>query len=561
MSKNAKIITLAVLLILVMVLSIVMVSYFATTHGNQSTSGNFKITSTGRECKIVGYLGNDKNITIPSKLGGKRVVGIGANAFSGKEIENIEFEAGFEKLSFDDEAFRGLTKLVYVKLPDGLKEISNKAFYGCNSLTHIYLPSTLQSIGDYAFAKCNALKYTGSDETTGFVLSSDLISIGKNAFEECYGISSLTVGDRLEAVDNYAFYKATNLKNFKIGENNNVKTIGDNAFEGTRLNSAKSEPIKFPKLETIGKRAFANITSYFSYFELGKNLKKMGDEAFLGCSVLSEVYYDKDIELESFGEGVFTNNTSLEVIKAVGEDVNYDNSLPDSLKSIPKLTFSGCYKLLYKNDFKIGANVEKIGDGAFAIFNNDYSARTSYFQHTIKTGDNANFKMQPLAKFQKDNESNQVRLNHSVLMTADGKELIAYIGVYTTYSRSDKEYNDCYRENDKTKTAFKFLDDEAIRNDLETIRGYAFAGVRFNQFLVIPGVKNMGENVFKGSDVDSVLFDSEDCNFTEETFKGMPKDTGVYVVSGKSNGALLDKLNELIDKKIIAETGITASYR
>ncbi len=563
MSKNAKIITLAVLLILVMVLSIVMVVFYATTHGNQSTSGNFKITSSGRECKIVGYVGNDKNVVIPAKLGGKRVVGIGAKVFSGKEIENIEFESGFEKLAFDDEAFSGLTKMVYVKLPEGLKEISNKAFYGCTNLTHIYLPSTLQSIGDFAFYKCNSLKYTGSDENTGFVLSKDLISIGKNAFEECYAITTLTVGDRLETIDNYAFRKASNLKNLKLGEENNIKTLGDSAFEGTRLNSMESEPIKMPKLETIGKRAFASITSYFSYFELGKNVKSIGDEAFLGCSSLIKFAYDKDVVIESFGEKVFSNDTALEEIRPAGDTTNLDNRLPDSLTTIPSLTFNGCYKLLYKHDFNIGEKVEKIGDGAFAIFNNSYSARTSYLSYKIKTDDNANFKVQALDKFEKDNETNPARLNHSVLMTADGKELIAYIGTYTTYSTSsNSEYNDCYREKgDKTKRAFKFLDNEAIRNSLETIRGYAFAGVRFNQFLVIPGVKNMGENVFTGSDVDSVLFDSEECNFTDSTFSGMPKETGVYVVAGKSNGAILDKLTDLVERKIIYETGRTANYK
>lgn len=562
MSKNAKIITLAVLLILVMVLSVVMVVFYATTHGNQSKSGNFKITSSGRECKIISYEGTDKNVTIPSKLGGKRVVGIAGNAFSGKTIENIEFEDGFEKLSLDSEVFTGLNKLVYVKLPEGLKEIPNKAFYSCSSLSHIYLPSSLQSIGDYAFYKCSSLKYTGSDEKAGFVLSSDLISIGKNAFEECNSLTSVTIGDRLETIDNFAFYKATNLKELKLGENNNIKTLGESAFENARINSMESEPLKMPKLENIGKRAFANNATYFSYFELGKTVKKIGNEAFLGCNSLIKVLYDKDIALESFGEGVFTNNTSLEVLRPIGETTNLVNRLPDCLTTIPKLTFNGCYKLLYKHDFVIGDKVDTIGDGAFAIFNNTYTARTSYTSYKLKTGDNANFKMQPLEKFMKKNETNPARLSHELLMTADGKELIAYIGTYTTYNMdANGEYNDCYRENDKTKTAFKFLDNEEIRNSLETIRGYAFAGVRFNQFLVIPGVKNMGENVFANSDVDSVLFDSEDCTFSDETFKNMQKTTGVYVVSGKAGGAILTKLNELQEKGIIAETGITENYR
>ena len=42
MSKNARIITLATLLIVAIIASIIMVIVFATRHGDQSSSGNFE---------------------------------------------------------------------------------------------------------------------------------------------------------------------------------------------------------------------------------------------------------------------------------------------------------------------------------------------------------------------------------------------------------------------------------------------------------------------------------------------------------------------------------------
>ena len=59
--------------------------------------------------------------------------------------------------------------------------------------------------------------------------------------------------------------------------------------------------------------------------------------------------------------------------------------MPTGLKEIPAKTFKGCYRLLYNSDFVIGKSVEKIGDGAFAIYTGRGSSTsvTSYSRHII----------------------------------------------------------------------------------------------------------------------------------------------------------------------------------
>lgn len=73
-------------------------------------------------------------ITIPSKLGGYRVTGVG------------------------DAAFRDCSGLTSVKIPEGVTKILDYGFESCGALASVTVPSTLTSIGKDAFAGCGKLK-------------------------------------------------------------------------------------------------------------------------------------------------------------------------------------------------------------------------------------------------------------------------------------------------------------------------------------------------------------------------------------------------------------------
>lgn len=562
MSKNARIITLATLLIVAIVASIVMVIVFATKHGDQSSSGNFEYTTSGLTCTITGYTGDDETVYIPERIAGKKVVAVKEGAFKGKSVVNIEFNGNFSDISLGDGVFSNMSSLVYVKLPQGLTKIPNKAFYDCKKLTHVTIPSTVQSIGDYAFYNCSALVYSGAGEGDGMILPTDLLKVGKYAFYGCNAITKLTLNDKLESIEEYAFNKASNLKTLIVGEASLLTTIGDHAFDSAKIESTTSNKIIFPKLENIGKYAFANNSSYFNYFYLGKSVKMVDDYAFSGCGNLTTVHYDKDIALTSMGKGVFFNDSALATIQAEDSALTDPNSLPDSMTAIPELAFSGCYNLLNKKDFVIGKNVSEIGSGAFAIYNSTYSSRATLTIYELKVdAQNENFKMQPLGDFKRPNTTDPSRTRHSLLMDKSGQTLIAYIGTYTTFERtSESEYNGCYRTdpsdlNSKARNAFTFLDSEEIRNTLTTIGDYAFAGVRFDRIYIVPGVKNIGNFAFKASDINVVLFGANDCAFEQDTFDGMQSDLTVYLMKGTSGGLVQEQVGEMIEDDVKIEFG------
>ena len=562
MSKNARIITLATLLIVAIVASIVMVIVFATKHGDQSSSGNFEYTTSGMTCTITGYTGDDETVYIPERIAGKKVVAIKEGAFKGKSVVNIEFNGNFGDITLGEGVFSNMSSLVYVKLPQGLTKIPNKAFYECKKLTHVTIPSTVQTIGDYAFYNCSALVYSGAGEDDGMILPTDLLKVSKYAFYGCNAIAKLTLNDKLENIEEYAFNKASNLKKLVVGEGSLLTTLGDHAFDSAKLESTTSSPIKLPKLENIGKYAFANNSSYFNYFYLGKSVKKVDDYAFSGCGNLTTVHYDKDIALTSMGKGVFFNDSALATIQAEDSVMSAPNALPDSMTAIPELAFSGCYNLLNKKDFVIGKNVSEIGSGAFAIYNSTYSSRATQTIYELKVdAQNENFKMQALDNFKRPNTSELSRTRHSLLMDRSGQKLIAYIGTYTTFERtSEGEYNGCYRQdpadlNSKARNAFTFLDTEEIRNSLTTIGDYAFAGVRFDRIYIVPGVKNIGNFAFKGSDIDVVLFGSNDCTFAQDTFDDMQSDVAVYLMKGTSGGRIQEQVEAMKEDDVTIEFG------
>lgn len=80
---------------------------------------------------IIDYLGADKDIIIPSTIGGESVRAIGENAFANKGLTSVE-------------------------IPEGVESIGKYAFED-NRLTSLEIPSSVTSIGKSAF-KWNPIK-------------------------------------------------------------------------------------------------------------------------------------------------------------------------------------------------------------------------------------------------------------------------------------------------------------------------------------------------------------------------------------------------------------------
>lgn len=103
-------------------------------------------------------------------------------------------------------AFRDLSKLITVSLPNSVKVIQPGALCNCTKLKSVVLPEKLQSIqggwNDGAFANCISLtdvKFKACE------------NIGNHVFYSCNALNHITLPSDLKTIDEYAFAYCHNL--------------------------------------------------------------------------------------------------------------------------------------------------------------------------------------------------------------------------------------------------------------------------------------------------------------------------------------------------------------
>ena len=82
--------------------------------------------------------------------------------------------------------------------------IGNFAFDECSGLTSVTIPNSVTSIGNYAFDECRGL--------TSVTIPNSVTSIGSSAFTFCRGLTSVTIPNSVTSIGSLAFYGCNQLK-------------------------------------------------------------------------------------------------------------------------------------------------------------------------------------------------------------------------------------------------------------------------------------------------------------------------------------------------------------
>jgi hypothetical protein len=132
------------------------------------------------------------NISLPSSL-----TTIGYNAFRNcSKLESVMFGAS-TAISLGSDIFYECTALTNVSFLTGFgPSIGNSMFFYCPKLKNVNIPSSVSSIGDAAFY------------ITGLMHLSvpwGMSSLGIMAFQECPELVSVSFGESLRFVEDYAF--------------------------------------------------------------------------------------------------------------------------------------------------------------------------------------------------------------------------------------------------------------------------------------------------------------------------------------------------------------------
>ena len=233
--------------------------------GLTSVTMGSNVTSIGESafCGCTGLTG----IVLPGS-----VTSIGEYAFSNCEsLTAIEIPAGvttlgnsaffgcgnLKEVRYNARAAANLTGLsgafrsagasvggVKVIFGESVEKIPSNLFCNCESLTSVTIGSNVTSIGDNAFLDCKGLveiNYNaraaectedsfGSGDGLKVTFGDSVERIPDYIFQDCPGLTSVTIGSSATTIGHYAFNRCTGLTSIKIPES--MTNIGYMAFSG-----------------------------------------------------------------------------------------------------------------------------------------------------------------------------------------------------------------------------------------------------------------------------------------------------------------------------------------
>ena len=223
--------------------------------------------------------------------------------------------------------------------------IGRQVFEDCISLQSVTLGDSIKVLGSEMFKGCTSLQE--------IVIPDSVVHIGECCFQNCTSLSEVTISQSLQRVGRYAFSGCSSLLEFVVPQT--LVGIGNNAFEGCSLISAFTVP---SATMDIGDYAFSGCTGLTEFIiedrteplSLGSN----GSSALFSDCPLDSVYIGGKIAESLFEDSScspFYCNTSLRsVVISNNEELICANE------------FYGCTNL---SNVIIGNGVNAIGDYAF----------------------------------------------------------------------------------------------------------------------------------------------------------------------------------------------------
>ena len=406
MKRTKKSISLLLsILMIITSLPMMAVSSFAA----DETASDFEYNiSTENLIEITKYKGSATDLTIPSKIDGYTVAGLGDGAFEGctslvsvkipdtveyinfnvfcgcSALKSIEVDANNSEYSSENGVLFNKNKDTIVAypmgkedtsyvVPDGVLEIGMSAFHSCSKLTNVKLPDGVEIIDDFAFAFCYGLE--------SIIVPDSVRYLGDAAFLFCIKLESVTLGNGIAYIGNTVF-------SYSAFYNNESNWENDGLYIGKYLlNVSKNVGEVFwvkGGTEVIADCAFSSCEKLVSVM-LPETITSIGETLFYECPLIENIVVNGNGGVYSSEYGVLYKGNSLAVYPQGKADAKFNIPagtdsicdyaflgnqnlknviLPDSVKSIGNGAFSGCSAL---TSVTIGENVKSIG--IYAFFN------------------------------------------------------------------------------------------------------------------------------------------------------------------------------------------------
>lgn len=282
---------------------------------------------------------------------GPNVTNIPNYAFynSPNATNNLVFPEGLLNIgqyAFYDGGFTGA-----LVVPGMTESVGQYAFYGCGDITSLTIGEGVTSIGGKAFWDCpqlqtvnfNAVNCTAMNTNGAYSVFNEGSSNGGET-----PITTLTIGNNVTNIPDYAFYNSPNATN-TLPLPNGLLNIGTYAFYNC---SGMTGALAIPNTVTnVGQYAFYHCSGFDGSLTLSNSLSTINPYTFCGCT--------------GFIETLSIPNSVLTIAEHAFEDCSsFTGSLVihDALTSIGEAAFKGCSNIA---ELTLGEGLSTIGGSAF----------------------------------------------------------------------------------------------------------------------------------------------------------------------------------------------------
>ncbi len=188
-----------------------------------------------------------------------------------------------------ESAFRDCSMLASVELGDQMSRVERYTFYNCSALESVSIGKNVTYIGESAFANCSNIQSVNiSDLVSWFGISfyaktANPISFGAKLYVNGVELNELIVPAGITKINNYAFCGYAGLT--KIVGTSDVRTIGNDAFSSCyNLTSVNLEGVT-----RINQYAFNTCKSLQSVV-LGDTISYIERYVFMHDDLLTDIY-------------------------------------------------------------------------------------------------------------------------------------------------------------------------------------------------------------------------------------------------------------------------------
>ena len=226
-----------------------------------------------------------------------------------------------------------------VKGNDGVEYIVTSlgasCFEECRGLTSITIPSSVTSLGSSCFSYCSGL--------TSITIPSSVTSLGSSCFSGCSGLTSITIPSSVISLGSSCFSGCSGLTSITIPSS--VTSLGWDCFSGCSGLTSITIP---SSVTSLGQSCF-NGCSGLTSITIPSSVTSLGEGCFSFCSGLTSITIPSSVT--SLGGYCFRDCSGLTSI-----------TIPSSVTSIGGNCFEGCSGL---TSITIPSSVTSLGEYCF----------------------------------------------------------------------------------------------------------------------------------------------------------------------------------------------------